>query len=103
MNSNYNITAEQSVLSYLLFNPQKIGEYKKDIKVETFFPLTHQKIYSTILELHEEDKAIDEEIIKKRLVKKHEFDEQVMLAILSNMSNNYIAKYIKELQELHIK
>ncbi len=103
MQDNYNILAEQAVLSYLLFNPDQFEKYKKDINKEMFFPKTHQDIYSVMLELHEDDKPIDEELIKNRLLKRGEFNEAVMLGIMTNSTNNYIVKYIKELQSLHIK
>jgi len=103
MNENYNISAEQAVLNYLLFNPEKFAEYKNEISESTFFPMGHKDIYRVMRMLNERDMPIDEEFIKRELSKEGKFNDKVMLDIMIVTSNHYIVNYIKELQELHVK
>jgi hypothetical protein len=101
MNENYNILAERSVLNSLLFAPEKFSEYKKELEVNIFYLPTHRDIYEAMLELNKQDKPLDEELIKRVLLKKGKFNEEVMLLVLSVAPHNYIMNYITELQELH--
>ncbi len=101
MNENYNISAEQMVLSTLLYAPEKFGEYSKDLSEDIFYLPTHKDIYKVMSDLNGQDKPIDEEFIKKALLQRGKFNEEVMLHIMTTPENHYIVNYIKELQELH--
>jgi hypothetical protein len=103
MNENYNISAEQAVLSSLFYEPQKLEKYKTELSPEIFFPLGHQNIYKAMLALDEKNMPIEEEFIKKEMTKKGTFDEDLLLQVMVKTPSNYIVNYIKELQELHIK
>jgi len=106
MKENYNICdeqAEQAVLNSIIFEPNNYAKYKDMIEPDMFFMAFNKDIYKTIVELVAKDKPIDEEFIKKELVKKGKFIEEVMLNILNKTPHHYIVKYIVELQELHRK
>lgn len=103
MNSNYNISAEQMVLSSLLFTPEKFDTYSKEINVDIFYLPTHKDIYQAMLDLNKQDKPMDEEFIKRILVQQGKFNEEAMIHIMATTAPNYIVSYIKELQELHVK
>jgi hypothetical protein len=101
MNENYNISAEQVVLSSLLEASEKFDEYKKELDINIFYLPTHRDIYSAMLELNLQGKPLDDEFIKRILVKQGKFNDEVMLHIISTTPHYYITNYIKELQELH--
>ncbi|MEN4053703.1 MULTISPECIES: DUF3987 domain-containing protein [Sulfurimonas] len=103
MNENYNINAEQAVLSSLLYAPERFTEYSKELNKDIFFPIGHKNIYEAMLALNERNLPIEEEFIKKELSKNGNFDENVLIQIMVKTPSNYIVNYIKELQELHIK
>ena len=101
MSNNYNISAEQNVLSSLLYAPEKFDIHSKELTEDTFYLPSHKDIYKVMYNLHKNDKPIDEEFIKKDLMTMKKFDDRVMLEIMSIIANSYIMNYIVELQELH--
>lgn len=91
----YNITFEKSILSALLFNPELF--YDSKLTSEHFYFPTHQNIFNAMKSLINENLPIDEEFLKKRLSKAGQFDETVMLDILSINPIANIQPYINEL------
>ena len=98
---NYNINIERSVLSSILFEPKQFDELSIILKKDDFYLPAHQEIYSVLLLLNTNDEPIDEEFIKKELLKVKKFDEQVMLEILSTnpVSSANIHSYVKEIRK----
>jgi len=100
---NFNIPFEKSLLSSFIFEPKKFIKYNNLIKASTFYLPTHQNIYDAMNSLIKNDRPIDEEFIKKILVKNKTFDANAMLDIMATNPISNIESYIKELQNLHIK
>jgi len=98
---NFNIQFEKTLLSSFLFEPIKFEKNKYFLNPKTFYLPAHSEIFITMEELLKNDMPIDEELIKKQLVKRKKFDEQIMLEIMSANPISNIDSYIKELQELH--
>jgi hypothetical protein len=103
MNENYNIHVEKTVLSTLLFSPEKLNEYKKELEPNIFWLVSHRDIYETMLHLHDREIPIDEEFIKRELEKQNKFNPDIMIEVISANATSSSMQYIKELQELHIK
>lgn len=102
-NEDFNLQFEKSVLSSFLFEPVKFEKYCVFLNKKTFYLPSHQNIFHAMEDLTKNNFPIDEEFIKKDLLKKKCFDEHVLLEILTANPINNIESYIKELQELHIK
>lgn len=103
MNNNININFETSILSSFLFEPSLFIKYQMHLKSETFYLASHQAIFASMQMLIKKEMPIDEEFLKKELVKIKAFDEQVMLNIMTANPSTHIEQYIKELQQMHIK
>lgn len=97
----YNIAFERSVLNTFLFEPVQFERYSKHLNAETFYLPAHQNVFTAMKQLNESDIPIDEEFIKKRLIKLECFDEQVMLEIMSVNPISNIESYIVEIQNKH--
>ncbi len=97
----YNIAFERSILNSFLFEPKQLETYRIYLKDNTFYLPAHQNIFNAMIYLLDNDKPIDEEFIKKRLLKLECFDEQVMLEIMSCNPISNIESYIVEVQNKH--
>lgn len=93
----YNLTFEKSILSAILFNPELFNSHK--ITPDYFYLPAHQNIYNAMSSLIGDDLPIDEEFLKQRLSKVGQFDESVMLDILSTNPIANIRPYIDELSK----
>jgi len=94
----YNLAFEKSVLCSILFEPQlfeEIGTLNND----DFYLQAHQNIYLAMLNLVRNNLPIDEEFIKKELIKENCFEEQVMLEILSANPISNVMAYVDEIKE----
>ena len=54
-----NISAEQNLLGSIMNNVDTIGDVTSIVSVDNFFSSEHRDIYSTIKDMHENDKEID--------------------------------------------
>jgi len=97
-----NLAFERSILSSIVFKPQQFDELSATLKKDDFYLPTHQDIFATMLLLLQKDQPIDEEFIKKELVKVKKFNEQVMLEILSANPISNVQAYIKEIKDLSL-
>lgn len=97
----YNIAFEKSILNSFLFEPIQFNRYNKHLNAKTFYLPSHQNIFDAMAFLAKSDLPIDEEFIKKRLVKLECFDEQVMLELMSVNAISNIESYIVEIQNKH--
>lgn len=95
----YNLAFERSVLSSIVFEPDNFQTVYEKLTEEDFYLPTHQDIFKVLMVLKKNDKPIDEEFIKKELLKIRKFDEQVMLEILSANPIANLAAYIQEIKE----
>jgi replicative DNA helicase len=99
----YNLAFERSVLSSIIFDPQQFDELSTTLKSDDFYLPAHQDIFVAMLSLLTKDQPLDEEFIKKELVKDKKFDEQVMLEILSANPIANTTAYVKEIKDKSLK
>jgi replicative DNA helicase len=98
MHSNlFNIVFERSVLSSILFEPSLFEELGSVLKPEDFYIPTHGSVFLAMSILSQADKPIDEEFLKKELLRLKAFDEQVMLEILSANPIANTKPYVNEI------
>lgn len=93
----YNLAFERSVLSSILFDPQIIEDI--NVRAHDFYLPAHIAIFSSMELLNKKDMPIDEEFIKKELIKQKVFDEQAMLEIMSVNPISNIKPYVSEVVE----
>ncbi|MBN2782982.1 MAG: replicative DNA helicase [Campylobacterales bacterium] len=99
----YNLAFERSVLSSIIFEPQQFDELSSVLRVDDFYLPAHQDIFNAMLKLMQRDEPIDEEFIKKELLKLKKFDEQVMLEILSANPIANTKAYVNEIKDKSLK
>lgn len=100
MESNlYNLEYEKTILSSIIFDPKKIEECQSlGLKPIEFYLPSFQDIYEVVVYLHE-NKVVDEEVIKREMG--NNFDEQVMLQVLSANPSSNILFYIQNIKEAY--
>ena len=99
----YNLVFERSILSSIIFEPSQFDELSVTLKKDDFYLPAHQDIFSAMLTLIQKDQPIDEEFIKKELIKIKKFDEQVMLEILSANPISNTKAYVDEVKDKSLK
>jgi len=99
----YNLAFERSILSSIVFEPQQFDELSVALNEDDFYLPAHQDIYKVITLLFQKDQPIDEEFIKKELIKIKKFDEQVMLEILSANPISNTKAYVDEIKDKSLK
>jgi len=99
----YNLAFERSVLSSIVFEPSQFDELSVSLRKDDFYLPAHQEIFQSMLTLLQKDQPIDEEFIKKELIKAKKFDEQVMLEILSANPISNTQAYVDEIKDKSLK
>ena len=99
----YNLAFERSILSSIVFEPQQFDELSTALKKDDFYLPAHQDIFASMMKLFQKDEPIDEEFIKKELIKMKKFDEQVMLEILSANPISNTKAYVAEIKDKSLK
>ena len=99
----YNLAFERSILSSIVFEPSQFDELSTALKVDDFYLPAHQDIFNAMMLLLQKDQPIDEEFIKKELIKIKKFDEQVMLEILSANPISNTQAYVNEIKDKSLK
>lgn len=94
-----NLNIERAILSAIIFDPGIHEEVATRLDSKDFYLPFHQYLFTAMGELAGEEKPIDEEFLRKRLIKNGKFDEVAMLELLSaNPISNY-DRYIDEIKE----
>ncbi|MDQ7060670.1 MAG: AAA family ATPase [Sulfurimonas sp.] len=96
----YDTNLEATIISSIIFNPALLSKYTNKIKKELFFLPLHKDTLEVILNLHNADKAVDEEIIRNKLGKEFEND---LIYILTKNPLNKLDDYLEILQDYSIK
>jgi len=96
----YNIDIEKSVLCTLVMYPENIE--KVFLESDSFYLPAHREIYKAMLELNEEDKYVDEEMLRLKLSNISGI-EDVLLDIVTSTPVANIQAYAKTLNELKQK
>ena len=99
----YNLAFERSILSSIVFEPSQFDDLSTQLKKDDFYLPAHQDIFAAMTRLFQKDEPIDEEFIKKELVKTKKFDEQVLLEILSANPISNTRAYINEIRDKSLK
>ena len=99
----YNLAFERSILSSIVFEPSQFDELSVALKEDDFYLPAHKDIFKTMLLLLQRDQPIDEEFIKKELIKIKKFDEQVLLEILSANPISNTQAYVNEIKDKSLK
>ncbi len=99
----YNLAFERSILSSIIFEPQQFDDLSTALKKDDFYLPAHQDIFASMMTLLQKDEPIDEEFIKKELIKMKKFDEQVMLEILSANPISNTKAYVNEIKDKSLK
>lgn len=99
----YNLAFERSILSSIIFEPEQFDELSSMLKVDDFYLPAHQDIYKSMVTLMQKDQPIDEEFIKKELIKIKKFDEQVMIEILAANPISNTKAYVDEVKDKSLK
>ena len=99
----YNLAFERSILSSIVFEPSQFDELSVALKEDDFYLPAHKDIFKVMLTLLQRDQPIDEEFIKKELIKAKKFDEQVLLEILSANPISNTTAYVKEIRDKSLK
>ncbi|MHB8100142.1 MAG: AAA family ATPase [Sulfuricurvum sp.] len=93
----YNIPFERSILSSIIFNPSDFTYISNQLSRDHFYLLAHQNIYTAMINLIAMDKPIDEEFLRSELNRIGQFDERIMIEILTANPIASITPYIQEL------
>jgi replicative DNA helicase len=99
----YNLTFERSILSSIIFEPSQFDELSVILNKDDFYLPAHQDIFKAMLTLLQKDQPIDEEFIKKELIRDKKFDEQVMLEILAANPISNTKAYVDEIKDKSLK
>ncbi|MEA2073017.1 MAG: replicative DNA helicase [Campylobacterota bacterium] len=99
----YNLAFERSILSSIVFEPSQFDELSTALQQDDFYLPAHQDIFQVMMFLLQKDQPIDEEFIKKELIKIKKFDEQVMLEILSANPISNTKAYVDEIKDKSLK
>ncbi len=99
----YNLAIERSILSSIIFDPQQFDDLANIVKKEDFYLPAHQDIYEAMLRLASKDEPIDEEFIKKELIRAKKFDEQALLEVLATNPISNTKAYVEELKDKALK
>ncbi len=99
----YNLAFERSILSSIVFEPSQFDDLSVTLKKDDFYLPAHQDIFQAMLTLMQKDQPIDEEFIKKELIKAKKFDEQVILEILSANPIANTRAYVDEIKDKSLK
>ena len=75
VNMPFNLEAEQSVLGSILIKPECIEEVIEHVNAESFYLPQHNAIFSSMMVMYSNSKAIDPVIIADALAKDGKYDE----------------------------
>jgi replicative DNA helicase len=98
MENMYNLNIERAVLSAIIFDPETYEEIAAKLSFHDFYLPFHQHIFAVMEELSREEKPIDEEFLRSKLVSMGKFDEVAMLDLLSANPISNTAAYLTEIK-----
>jgi len=99
-NVKYNTAFEKVILSSFIFQPDLVERHAHSLKPEDFYLPSYANIFKIIMDLEAENKPIDEEFIKGRLLAAKIYDEVVLLDVLTATPVANIEPYISEIKKL---
>jgi replicative DNA helicase len=99
----YNLNIERAVLSAIIFDPQIFEEIASKLAPHDFYFPFHQHLFVAMEELSREEKPIDEEFLKTKLLSSKNYDEVGMLDILAANAISNTNAYIEEIKSRSTK
>ena len=99
----YNLNIERAILNSIIFEPSLFEEISSTITPSDFYLPAHSNIIQAMEILFKKNEPIDEEFIKKILIQKKQFDETVLIEIVSANPISNTQAYINEIREKAIK
>ena len=98
MENLYNLNVERAVLSAILFDPEIVEDVASRLKPHDFYLPFHQYLFASMEELSIAELPIDEEFLRKKLLKIGKFDEVAMVDVLSANPITNTKAYIEEIK-----
>jgi replicative DNA helicase len=98
MENMYNLNIERAVLSAIIFDPETYEEIASKLMSHDFYLPFHQHLFAAMEELSREEKPIDEEFLRSKLMNMGKFDEVAMLDLLSANPISNTAAYLTEIK-----
>jgi len=98
MENMYNLNIERAVLAAIIFDPEIFEEVAAKLKPHDFYLPFHQYLFGAMEELVSEEKPIDDEFLRSKLLSKNKFDETSMLDILAANALSNTAAYLGEIK-----
>jgi replicative DNA helicase len=102
MDNIYALNIERAVLSSILFDYDIVEDVLAILKPKDFYLLAHQKVFETMLQLHNDQLPIDEDFIRKRVDSKIVSDSVLIEILSANPISNTIA-YVHEIKDGAVK
>jgi replicative DNA helicase len=99
----YNLNIERAVLSAVIFSPEIFEEIAAKLQAHDFYLPFHQHLFGAMEELSREEKPIDEEFLKSKLMVGDNYDEVALLDVLASNPISNTDAYIQEIKERSTK
>ncbi|RUM69147.1 MAG: replicative DNA helicase [Sulfurovum sp.] len=94
----YNLNIERAVLSAIIFDPETYEEIASKLMSHDFYLPFHAHVFVAMEALSRDEKPIDEEFLRAKLVSMGKFDEVAMLDLLSANPISNTAAYVSEIK-----
>ncbi len=94
----YNLNIERAVLSSVIFDPETYEDIASKLKPHDFYLPFHQYIFMAMEQLNQEEKPLDDEFLKSKLINMGKFDDESMLDLLSANPITNTSAYLKEIK-----
>jgi replicative DNA helicase len=98
MDNMYNLNIERAVLSAIVFDPEIYEEIAAKLNYQDFYLPFHQHVFTAMEDLSRNEKPIDEEFLRSKLVGMGKFDEVAMLELLSANPISNTSAYLGEIK-----
>ncbi len=98
MDAMYNLNIERAVLSAIIFDPKLFEEVASKLKAQDLYLPFHQYLFSAMEALTDEEKPIDEEFLRVKLLSMGKFDENGMIDVLAANPISNTAAYLGEIK-----
>ena len=98
MENMYNLNIERAVLSAIIFDPETFEEIAAKLKPHDFYLPFHQYLFTAMETLVAEEKPIDEEFLRSKLLSMGKFDETGMVDVLAANPISNTSAYLGEIK-----
>lgn len=98
MDNMYNLNIERAVLAAVIFDPEIFEEVASKMKPHDFYLPFHQHLFAAMEDLVADEKPIDDEFLRSKLMSMGKFDETAMLDILAANALSNTAAYLGEIK-----